>query len=143
MEKQKEQELTKPAPRVRFTNDTLAPQAPPPRQIVASSTEQIVQPHVIPKPTPILKASKYESESITDRIKARRAAAVSQELGESIAERVARHRRERNESANPVLDQETGKLLEYRHLLKHPRFQKVWTQSAADKFGRLAQGIGG
>jgi hypothetical protein len=59
---------------------------------------------------------------------------------ESIAERVARQRRE---AANSVLDQETGKLLEYRQLLKHERFKEVWNRSAADEFGRLAQGIGG
>ena len=34
-------------------------------------------------------------------------------------------------------------MLEYQRLLKHPRFEKVWNKSAADKFGRLAQGIGG
>ena len=59
---------------------------------------------------------------------------------ESIAERVARRRRG---AANSVLDQETGKLLEYRQLLKHERFKEVWNRSAADEFGRLAQGIGG
>jgi len=99
---------------------------------------------VILKPQPILKAPTYHSESIAKLIKARRAAtAVNQELGKSIAERIARRQREKHESANPVLDQETGKLLEYRHLLKHPRLQKVWNTSAADEFGWLAQGIGG
>ena len=28
-------------------------------------------------------------------------------------------------------------------MLVHPRFKDVWNQSAADKFGRLAQGIKG
>jgi hypothetical protein len=59
---------------------------------------------------------------------------------ESIADRVARRRRE---AAHSVLDQETGQLLEYRQLLKHPKFKEIWTRSAADEFGRLAQGIGG
>jgi hypothetical protein len=45
--------------------------------------------------------------------------------------------------AMPVLDQETGKLLEYRELLVHPRYKDVWNRSAADEFGRLAQGIKG
>jgi hypothetical protein len=36
-----------------------------------------------------------------------------------------------------------GKLLEYRQLLKHECFKEVWNRSAADEFGRLAQGIGG
>jgi hypothetical protein len=51
--------------------------------------------------------------------------------------------RRRREPTHAVLDQETGELLEYRHLLKHPRFKEVWNRSAADEFGRLAQGIGG
>ena len=28
--------------------------------------------------------------------------------------------------AGAVLDAETGDLLEYRHLLCHPKYQKVW-----------------
>ena len=61
-------------------------------------------------------------------------------VNEPIANRVACRQRK---AAHAVLDQETGQLLEYRHLLKHPRFKDVWNRSAADEFGRLAQGIGG
>ena len=42
-----------------------------------------------------------------------------------------------------VLDQETGQILKYHQLIKHPRFKEVWNRFAADKFGRLAQGIDG
>ena len=59
---------------------------------------------------------------------------------ESIADRVARRRRE---AAHSVLDHETVQLLEYRQLVKNPKFKEIWTRSAADEFGRLAQGIGG
>jgi hypothetical protein len=59
---------------------------------------------------------------------------------ESIADRVARRR---CKAAHSVLDHETGQLLEYRQLLKNPKFKEIWTRSAADEFGRLAQGIGG
>jgi hypothetical protein len=59
---------------------------------------------------------------------------------ESIADRVARRRRE---AAHSVLDHETGQLQEYRQLLKNPKFKEIWTRSAADEFGRLAQGIRG
>jgi len=61
-------------------------------------------------------------------------------VNESIDDQVAHRQRE---AAHAVLDQETGELLEYRRLLKHPRFKDAWNRSAADKFGRLAQGIGG
>jgi hypothetical protein len=30
--------------------------------------------------------------------------------------------------ANAVLDDKTGNLLEYRHLLKHPKYKKVWSK---------------
>ena len=44
--------------------------------------------------------------------------------------------------ANSVLDEDTGRKLEYRHLIKHPKFKAVWTKSGANEFGRLFQGIG-
>ena len=42
-----------------------------------------------------------------------------------------------------VFDEETGRMLNYRQLLTHPKYKEVWTTSSADKFGRLAQGVGG
>ena len=59
---------------------------------------------------------------------------------ESIADRVIRCQRE---VANTVLDHKTGELLEYHKLLHHPKHKPIRTQSAADEFGRLANGIGG
>ena len=47
------------------------------------------------------------------------------------------------ELANAVLDVETGKMLEYRHLRQHPKYKDKWNTSAANEFGRLAQGVGG
>ena len=42
-----------------------------------------------------------------------------------------------------VMDTESGKLLNYRQLMKDPKYQKVWGVSSANKFGRLANGVGG
>eukprot|EP00804_Cyclotella_cryptica_P025147 CCRYP_013003-RA/>CCRYP_013003-RA protein AED:0.27 eAED:0.23 QI:0/0/0/1/1/1/3/0/671 len=78
-------------------------------------------------------------ESIADRVKTRRRQPEPEEPS-SIAQRVAMRRRE---FAAPVLDVETEKLLEYRALLKHPRFKEAWSISAANEFGCLAQGVGG
>ena len=78
-------------------------------------------------------------ESIAERVKNRRRQPEPEEQ-QSIAQRVAARRRE---FAAPVLDVDTGKLLEYRALLKHPKFKKAWSISAANEFGRLAQGVGG
>ena len=45
--------------------------------------------------------------------------------------------------AMAVLDRDTGKLLKYRQLLRDPRYKREWSKSAANEFGRLAQGVGG
>ena len=36
-----------------------------------------------------------------------------------------------------VLDYETGDLLEYRHLMKHPKYKDVWTKSFGTEIRRL------
>ena len=45
--------------------------------------------------------------------------------------------------AMAVMDTESGKLLNYRQLLRSPKHKKAWSISAANEFGRLAQGVGG
>ena len=42
-----------------------------------------------------------------------------------------------------MLDKDTGKLLEYHHLLQHPKYQEDWDILSPNEFGRLAQGLGG
>eukprot|EP00804_Cyclotella_cryptica_P005139 CCRYP_011530-RA/>CCRYP_011530-RA protein AED:0.47 eAED:0.46 QI:0/0/0/1/0/0/2/0/198 len=41
-----------------------------------------------------------------------------------------------------VLDPDSGKQLNYRQLLQHPKYKISWSRSAADEFGCLAQGVG-
>ena len=41
------------------------------------------------------------------------------------------------------MDSETGKLLNYRQLIKNPKYKKNWSTSSANKFGRLANGVHG
>ena len=45
--------------------------------------------------------------------------------------------------AMAVMDAESGKLLNYRQLMKHRKFKKFWGISSANEFGRLANGVGG
>jgi hypothetical protein len=45
--------------------------------------------------------------------------------------------------ANAVIDPDTGKSMEYRELITNPKTKDVWSHSAANEFGRLAQGVGG
>ncbi len=132
-------ELTQPVPRVLFDDSPPTVQDPPPRLIVTSPEKRTVEKQIVDKPKPILRTPKYIDESISAQVRARRLQSKTT-VDETIADRVARRRRE---AAHAVLDQETGELLEYRRLLKHPRFKEVWNRSAADEFGKLAQGIGG
>jgi hypothetical protein len=45
--------------------------------------------------------------------------------------------------AMAVMDNDTSKLLNYRQLMNSPKYKKAWSLSAANKFGQLANGIGG
>ncbi len=46
------------------------------------------------------------------------------------------------EQAMAVMDRDSGKMINYRQLMKHPKFNKAWTKSSANKFKRLASGVG-
>jgi hypothetical protein len=45
--------------------------------------------------------------------------------------------------ANSAPDPETGKSMEYCELITNLKTKAIWSHSAANKFGRLAQGVGG
>ena len=45
--------------------------------------------------------------------------------------------------AMTVMDTETGKLLNHKQPLKHPKYKGKWQILVANEFGRLAQGVGG
>jgi hypothetical protein len=47
------------------------------------------------------------------------------------------------ERALAVMDQDSGKMMTYCQLRKHPKFNKTWTTSSANEFGCLANGVGG
>jgi hypothetical protein len=44
---------------------------------------------------------------------------------------------------NTVLNMDTGKLMEMKHLLVNPKYKEVWGQLYTTELGRLAQGIPG
>ncbi len=44
--------------------------------------------------------------------------------------------------AMAVMDTDTGKLLNYRQLRRSTKYRQAWSLSSANKFGRLANGIG-
>ena len=47
------------------------------------------------------------------------------------------------QQALAVMDAETGKLLNYKQLMRNTKYRKAWSLSSANEFGRLANGIGG
>jgi len=42
---------------------------------------------------------------------------------------------------NAIIDPDTGKSLEYRHLMANPKTRKIWERSCSNEFGRLCQGV--
>eukprot|EP00804_Cyclotella_cryptica_P007750 CCRYP_001365-RA/>CCRYP_001365-RA protein AED:0.30 eAED:0.30 QI:0/0/0/1/1/1/2/0/421 len=49
---------------------------------------------------------------------------------------------ESNGTAMPMLDQDTGQLLEHKQLRRHPQHKATWDASYSNELGRLCQGIG-
>ena len=47
------------------------------------------------------------------------------------------------EMINAVLNEETGDLMEYRQVMKFPKYQKLYAKSYSKELGRLSQGIPG
>lgn len=45
--------------------------------------------------------------------------------------------------AMAVMDAETGKLLNYKQLMRNPKYKKKWGISSANEFGHMANGVGG
>ena len=43
--------------------------------------------------------------------------------------------------AAPVMDEETGEMLEFRQLRSHPKYKKIWDTYYANELGRLCQGV--
>ena len=47
------------------------------------------------------------------------------------------------EMINAVMNEETGKLLEYRHIMNNPKYLQLFATSYSKELGRLAQGMPG
>lgn len=121
----------------------------PVRMIVASPKDAIVVSRPTPRAKPVGSPKKVvnkspvvASSSIADRVIARQVQFKDKEPEMSIAEHVVAHRQQK-EQANPVLNFNTGEMLEYRQLLRHPKYREIWNRAAVNEFGQLAQGMGG
>ncbi len=131
--------------RVRFNlgaNEKQPFDANTPPQLIVESSAAKFKHQQQPKPLPILTQPKIvASESIADRVKSRTETppSLGQTPGQSIAKCIAQRRRE---FTSPVLDQDTGKMLEYHQLLPDPKHQAIWSKVGVNEFGRLAQEVG-
>ena len=47
------------------------------------------------------------------------------------------------EIINSVINEETGKLMEYRHIMKNTKYRQLYVTSYSKKLGRLSQGMPG
>ncbi len=52
------------------------------------------------------------------------------------------HQQEQRECVQLIRDDKTGEYLNYRQLIRNPKHREIWNKSAANEFGRLAQGVG-
>jgi hypothetical protein len=50
---------------------------------------------------------------------------------------------DQREQTQLIHDKEMGEYLKYHQLIRDPKYKETWSQSAANEFGRLAQGVGG
>jgi hypothetical protein len=87
------------------------------------------------EPPPRVQVPRVHPTEAPPRVEQNPRADLAESQIESIASRLLLRRAKPIKSANPVLDYETGKLLEYRQLLKHPKYSKAWSTSAANEFG--------
>eukprot|EP00804_Cyclotella_cryptica_P030011 CCRYP_013454-RA/>CCRYP_013454-RA protein AED:0.36 eAED:0.39 QI:0/0/0/1/0/0/4/0/743 len=55
----------------------------------------------------------------------------------------ATQRRYPTDMLNAVLNDETGELMEYRHLVSNPKYRDTWKNAYGKELGRLAQGLPG
>jgi len=131
-----------------------APTAPAPR-VQAESYVPLVSFHGIPTPKGGAPAPRVpQSEPIAQRTRAQQGA----------AEPIARRTRSQSKEANfiaprqaasrrfsaalltkwaaAVYDEESGQMLEYRQLIRHPKLRQIWSPSYSDEMGRLCQGVG-
>ena len=44
---------------------------------------------------------------------------------------------------NAILNNDTGKLMEMRHLMRNPKYTKLWGKVYTKELGQLAQGLSG
>jgi hypothetical protein len=94
------------------------------------------------KPTSDRRSNRLHQHTASSRRKSHTANAVFESAQFNNQFVLIYHRHEQAFAAG-VMDKDTGKILQYRQLLRHPQLKQAWTKSSANEFGRLAKGVGG
>eukprot|EP00804_Cyclotella_cryptica_P020749 CCRYP_016588-RA/>CCRYP_016588-RA protein AED:0.03 eAED:0.02 QI:0/0/0/1/1/1/3/0/1217 len=127
-----------------------------------SDDESITIPHPVPRlPLQPPRVSPQQTKTPLPRVSApssspaynthSRAHTITQETilhllhktGTPLTPRRAATRQFPREALSAILDTDTGELLEYRHLIKNPKYCTIWKNAYGKELGRLAQGIPG
>ena len=111
-----------PAPRV---NEPASPRVPTPEQ-----------PRVLPATPQLRRSKRLQRKRLLNRL------ASKPQYRDFIVNLVLKYK---FPVAHPVLDPLTGRMMEYRDLLKHPdpQVRQLWERGMCRELGRLAQGFGG
>ena len=118
-----------PARNTRARTAVAAKLAAPPAANTRSRAPR--HPSAIPQPTPSSRRSGAMRPTKASRAKVRHLANAVMRLEDECLQAMA------------VMDAESGRMLNYRQLLRLPKYKGPWSTSAANEFGRLANGIGG
>ena len=121
------------------------PQVHLPSQPPAHSTRsKVIAATAAPPATRTRTISRLMQPTSSSRSKQRQANAIHEvHSNKAKVKRTIQKLEKQIEKAMAVLDEDTGNLLNYRQLLRHPKYQAQWKVSSANEFGRLANGVGG
>ena len=120
--------------------------------VVASSIPTITQDEESPRsPSPRLKKEAPSSTAPVHNTRSRTVRTLTQEAmlssieitGVNLQAQTLASRKYPRHMLNAVLNEETGELMEYRHLLVHPKYRAIYKPAYGKELGRLAQGIPG
>jgi len=127
-----------------------------------SDNESVIAPNLVPRlPLQLPRVSPQQTKTPLPRVSApptspayntrSRAHTITQETilhllhntRTPLTPRSAATRQFPHDVLSAILDTDTGELLEYRHLIKNPKYCTIWKNAYGKELGRLAQGIPG
>ena len=127
-------EVIQPSPRVAFAESSKPPQdTPTPRAAI----EKMPNPRVAIEKATIDKAMSKEAPKSNHPI----SIATNNRARIQNRHQMSLRRQDQNKRAQLIHDKETRQYLNYQQLLGDPKHRETWERSAANEFGRLAQGL--